>query len=237
MLPLLAAHLGSALPPPPLPLAGPFKSQSLFAHPCRLANLAVTNLAVTNPIATLAVTNLTATSLNVTGGARVGGTLTADIIVARLITATQALASKGTLAVTRLTSLPGGVSAGASTLSSLIVSGITLEHAELQEHAGLCICCLRLLVACFGDLSTGLPPARHTTPPTSHHVQVNGATTLGATLTSGVRSLTVANGQAVSQQAEGQLVQALLSCSKGMALQLHSLTCRCLAASPAAAMR
>ena len=135
VLPLLAAHLGSALPPPPLPLAGPFKSQSLFAHPCRLANLAVTNLAVINPIAKLAVTNLTATSLNVTGGARVGGTLTADSITARLITATSALASRNTLGVTGLSSLYSTTVGTAARKATFTVNGNSILSGAVTGGA------------------------------------------------------------------------------------------------------
>ena len=63
-------------------------------------------------------------AVNIIGPTTITGGLLPDVITARLITATQALASKNTLAVTKLSTLAGGVSAGATTLSSLIVSGV-----------------------------------------------------------------------------------------------------------------
>ena len=61
-------------------------------------------------------------AVNIIGPTTITGGLLPDVITARLITATQALASRNTLAVSKLSNLAGGVSAGATTLASLIVS-------------------------------------------------------------------------------------------------------------------
>ncbi len=59
--------------------------------------------------------------VNIVGPTTIVGGLLPDVITARLITATQALASKGTLGVTGATSL-SSLTAGATTLGTLIVS-------------------------------------------------------------------------------------------------------------------
>ena len=73
-------------------------------------------------------------AVNIIGPTTITGGLLPDVITARLITATQALASKNTLAVTKLSSLAGGVSAGATTVSSLIVSGARQLYALLDAR-------------------------------------------------------------------------------------------------------
>ena len=87
------------------------------------------------------VAQLNATAaVNIIGPTTITGGLLPDVITARLITATQALASKNTLAVTSLSNLAGGVSAGPTTLSSLIVSGARQLYLLLD---GRC-CALRM---------------------------------------------------------------------------------------------
>ena len=79
-------------------------------------------------------------AVNIAGPTTVTGGLLPDVITARLITATQALASKNTLAVSKLSNLAGGVSAGATTLSSLIVSGARQLYVLLDARC----CTLRM---------------------------------------------------------------------------------------------